>query len=76
MQNFGRGMWRRVGDYEKLNAPIQARIEEWQKFLLYQQQLNRQNELRKQKGVKEEEVKEEEVKEEVVKEGVKEEGVK
>lgn len=22
MQNFGRGMWRRVGDYEKIHVPI------------------------------------------------------
>ena len=39
MQNFGRGMWRRVGDYERVQKPLllqQARLEQWQQFVEYQ----------------------------------------
>lgn len=40
MQNFGRGMWRRVGDYERIQKPIllqQSRLEQWQQFIQHQQ---------------------------------------
>ena len=39
MQNFGRGMWRRVGDYERVQKPLllqQARLEQLQQFVEYQ----------------------------------------
>jgi len=42
MQNFGRGMWRRVGDFERLHAPQllqQQRIEQWMYFREYQRAL-------------------------------------
>lgn len=45
MQNFGRGMWRRVGDYERLQKPIlleQIRVE---KFIQYQQRLRAHNKI-------------------------------
>lgn len=45
MQNFGRGMWRRVGDFERLQKPVllqQSRIEQWQKFVQYQTMLKQQ----------------------------------
>ena len=35
MQNFGRGMWRRVGDYQRLNGSVlldQQRAEEIKKI--------------------------------------------
>lgn len=45
MQNFGRGMWRRVGDYERIQKPTllqQSRIEQWEKFIQYQTMLKQQ----------------------------------
>jgi len=48
MQNFGRGMWRRVGDYERIQAPMllqHSRVEQWQKFLLYQEYLKKQKQM-------------------------------
>lgn len=49
MQNFGRGMWRRVGDYERVQKPIllqQARIEQLQKMIEYQAILKRQKDIK------------------------------
>jgi hypothetical protein len=51
MQNFGRGMWRRVGDYERLQKPIllqQSRLEQWQQFVQYQTMLKKQQEVKEQ----------------------------
>jgi len=51
MQNFGRGMWRRVGDFERLQKPVllqQSRIEQWKQFAQYQTMLKKQQELREQ----------------------------
>lgn len=45
MQNFGRGMWRRVGDYERIQKPInlqQLRLEQLQQFIQYQTMLKQQ----------------------------------
>lgn len=45
MQNFGRGMWRRVGDYDRVYKPMllqQSRVEQWKQFVEYQTILNRQ----------------------------------
>jgi len=45
MQNFGRGMWRRVGDYDRIQKPIiiqQSRLEQLQKLVQYQNFLNQQ----------------------------------
>ena len=39
MHNFGRGMWRRVGDYERIQKPMilqQAQMEKIQQFVEYQ----------------------------------------
>lgn len=57
MQNFGRGMWRRVGDYERVRAPMieqQTRIEQWKQFMLYQEYLNRKNKINVSNNNKEE----------------------
>jgi hypothetical protein len=51
MQNFGRGMWRRVGDYDRVRVPMieqQVRIEQLQQYILYQRQLKIQEALQKQ----------------------------
>jgi hypothetical protein len=46
MHNFGRGMWRRVGDFERIHKPMliqQSRLEQWQQFIqqqAYKQQYN------------------------------------
>jgi hypothetical protein len=45
MQNFGRGMWRRVGDFERIKKPTylnQFRIEQLQKLIDYEQTINQQ----------------------------------
>jgi hypothetical protein len=45
MQNFGRGMWRRVGDFERIHKPMliqQSRLEQWQQFVQYQDMLKKQ----------------------------------
>lgn len=45
MQNFGRGMWRRVGDYERIQKPVllqQSRMEQWEQFIKYQTMLKQQ----------------------------------
>jgi hypothetical protein len=50
MQNFGRGMWRRVADYERLQKPVLeqsrlepkvARLEQWQQFIQHQNMLKK-----------------------------------
>ena len=33
MQNFGRGMWRRVGDYERIHVPIIHKNYELERYL-------------------------------------------
>jgi hypothetical protein len=46
MQNFGRGMWRRVGDYDRIQKPMilqQSRLEQWQQFVQHQTTLKQQN---------------------------------
>ena len=51
MQNFGRGMWRRVGDYERLHKPVlleQSRVEQLQYFAQHQAMLKNQQTLLKQ----------------------------
>ncbi len=43
MQNFGRGMWRRVSDYEKTqqnNLLRQLRIKQWEQFVKQQKKQN------------------------------------
>lgn len=35
MQNFGRGMWRRVGDYERLQSPQLLQQERMKQYLAY-----------------------------------------
>ena len=52
MHNFGRGMWRRISDYEKLQAPIisqQSGIEQFIQHLtiLKQQKLSEKSLLQK-----------------------------
>jgi hypothetical protein len=45
MQNFGRGMWRRVGDFERIHKPMliqQSRLEQWQQFVQQQDMLKKQ----------------------------------
>ncbi len=58
MQNFGRGMWRRVGDFERLHQPVllqQSRIEhnvvaleQWKQFVQYQNMLKKQQQIQAQ----------------------------
>jgi hypothetical protein len=46
MQNFGRGMWRRVGDYDRIQKPMilqQSRLEQWQQIVQHQTTLKQQN---------------------------------
>jgi hypothetical protein len=45
MQNFGRGMWRRIGDYERLQTPQllqQYRLQQYLSYIDYQKQLDRE----------------------------------
>lgn len=45
MQNFGRGMWRRVGDYERIqkSALLQnSKLQQWGQFVQYQTMLKQQ----------------------------------
>jgi hypothetical protein len=52
MQNFGRGMWRRVGDFERIQKPIllqQSRLEQWQQFVQQQALLQKQQQYMEQK---------------------------
>jgi len=50
MQNFGRGMWRRVGDYERLNSYSDIQLQhhsafiEYQKFKQHQEAVNKYRE--------------------------------
>jgi hypothetical protein len=46
MHNFGRGMWRRVGDYERIQVPL---IEKMNQYQIYTHLMQ----LRKQKEIKE-----------------------
>lgn len=49
MHNFGRGMWRRVGDYERIQKPMilqQAQMEKIQQFVEYQAVLKKQKEIK------------------------------
>jgi hypothetical protein len=54
MQNFGRGMWRRVGDYDRLYVPDlvrSAQLQQYAAYLEYKESINRQlaiDEYRKQ----------------------------
>ena len=41
MQNFGRGMWRRIGDFEKFNVP-QINNNEVQQYLYLMEKLKKQ----------------------------------
>jgi hypothetical protein len=63
MHNFGRGMWRRVGDFERIQKPIlieQSRLEQWQQFIQYQNMLKKQQNMTKQPEItKQQETKEE-----------------
>jgi hypothetical protein len=43
MQNFGRGMWRRVGDYERLQIPRNVRLQNYLAFIEKQKIKHRQN---------------------------------
>ena len=48
MQNFGRGMWRRVGDYNRMQEPFllqQSRIQKLEQFIQYQNMLKHQKNL-------------------------------
>jgi len=50
MQNFGRGMWRRVGDYDRVQKPLllqQSRLEQWQQFVEYQTVLKRYQDIQR-----------------------------
>jgi hypothetical protein len=52
MQNFGRGMWRRVGDFERIHKPMliqQSRLEQWQQFIQYQTMLKKKQQYMEQK---------------------------
>jgi hypothetical protein len=45
MQNFGRGMWRRVGDYERIQKPAHlqnSKLQQWGQFVQYQTMLKQQ----------------------------------
>jgi len=49
MQNFGRGMWRRVGDYERIQSPLllkKAQIEQLLLYKEYMQQADRQKKIK------------------------------
>ena len=40
MHNFGRGMWRRVGDYERIQSPLlQARVQQYLAFIEQQKKV-------------------------------------
>jgi hypothetical protein len=47
MHNFGRGMWRRVGDYDKFNSYKNAQIQHYSAFIEYQKQGQRQEAVKK-----------------------------
>jgi hypothetical protein len=54
MQNFGRGMWRRVGDFERIHKPIliqQSRLEQWQQFVKYQAMLKKKQQYMEQNSI-------------------------
>lgn len=43
MHNFGRGMWRRVGDYEKHNSYYNTQLQHYLAFIEYQKLKQRQD---------------------------------
>ena len=43
MHNFGRGMWRRVGDYEKHNLYYNTQLQHYLAFIEYQKLKQRQD---------------------------------
>jgi hypothetical protein len=43
MQNFGRGMWRRVGDYERLHSYNNKQLQHYLAFIEYQKLKQRQD---------------------------------
>jgi hypothetical protein len=48
MQNFGRGMWRRVGDFERIQVPQILKYAELEQAMIYDEymrNLKRQNEI-------------------------------
>ena len=48
MQNFGRGMWRRVGDFERIQVPQILKYAELEQAMIYEEymrNLKRQNEI-------------------------------
>lgn len=50
MQNFGRGMWRRVGDYERIQTPQllkQTRLQKYLAYIEYQKALKRDDDIKK-----------------------------
>jgi hypothetical protein len=47
MQNFGRGMWRRVGDYERLNSYSDIQLQHHSAFIEYQKFKQRQEAVNK-----------------------------
>ena len=47
MQNFGRGMWRRVGDYERLNSYSDIQLKHHLAFIEYQKFKQRQEAVNK-----------------------------
>ena len=50
MQNFGRGMWRRIGDYDRLQTPQvlqQNRLQQYLVYIEYQKALKREEALKK-----------------------------
>ena len=44
MQNFGRGMWRRVGDYERIQVPRINKNYELEKYLVLMEYIKQQRE--------------------------------
>jgi len=54
MQNFGRGMWRRVGDFERIQKPVllqQSRLEQWQHFIQQQTMLKKKQQYMEQNSI-------------------------
>jgi len=47
MQNFGRGMWRRLGDYERLNSYSDIQLQHHSAFIEYQKFKQRQDAVNK-----------------------------
>jgi len=45
MHNFGRGMWRRVGDYERVQLPLINKMNQYNIYM-YLMQLNKDKEIK------------------------------